>query len=116
MSKLKKPVEKEQEREQGSEQARDLDELPSSPGDDPLVVTPKDVPPDVATARDQRVLPVTSPDPVEREDALLDEAIEETFPASDPIAVPSLNEVEQTLRKSKAHKDKPAPAHPKPKK
>jgi hypothetical protein len=112
MSSSKKPVGKAQEREQD----RGLDNLPSSPGDDPLVVTPKDVPPDVATARDQRVLPVTSPDPDEREDALLDEAIEETFPASDPIAVPRLEEVKQTLEKTKAHKDKAAPAHPKPKK
>lgn len=105
MSKPKRPSEKEQE--------PDPDCLPSSPGDDPLVVTPKDVDPNVATARDLRVLPVTSPDPIEREEALLDEAIEETFPASDPIAVPPL---EETLEITKAHKGKAALAWPKSKK
>jgi hypothetical protein len=97
----------------GKEQEADLDKLPSSPGDDPLVVTPKDVPPDAATARDVRPLPVTSPDPIEREEALLDEAVEETFPASDPIAVPPL---EETRAITKAHKGAAAPAHSKSKK
>jgi hypothetical protein len=107
MSKPKKPAEK--------EQGFDFDELPSSPGDDPLVVTPKDVPPDAATARDVRPLPVTSPDPIEREEALLDEAVEETFPASDPIAVRPLNET-LAITKAKAQKGKTTPADPKSKK
>jgi hypothetical protein len=87
MSKSKKPAAK--------HQLPDLDQLSSSPGDDPLVVTPKDVEPYFATARDVRVLPVTSPDPEVREEALLDEAIEETFPASDPIAVPSYDATQE---------------------
>jgi hypothetical protein len=105
MSKSRKPADKDK---------LPPDEFTSSPGDDPLVVTPKDIDPGVATARDVRVLPVTSPDPDVREEALLDEAIEETFPASDPIAVASYD---ATLVKRKQDREKAAQAKvpPKPK-
>jgi hypothetical protein len=99
MPKSRKPAEK--------VQLPELDQFSSSPGDDPLVVTPKDVDSNVATARDVRVLPVTSPDPEVREEALLDEAIEETFPASDPIAVPSYD---ATQEKRKLYREKAAHA------
>jgi hypothetical protein len=77
------------------------EDLPSSPGDNPVEIVPKDIPPDAAAARDATIRPTTSPDPDEREEALLDEAIEETFPASDPIAPPSYD---PTLAKRKADK------------
>lgn len=96
MSKSRKPADKDKQPES--------DALDSSPGNDSLVVTPK-VEPNFATARDVRELPVTSPDPDVREEALLDEAIEETFPASDPIAVPSYD---ATLEKRKQARDKAA--------
>jgi hypothetical protein len=62
-------------------------ERPSSPGDSPLTLTPFDLPPNSAAWRDRTPRNITSSDPEERENALLDEAIELTFPASDPIAV-----------------------------
>lgn len=65
---------------------------PSSPGNSPVVVTPKDVAPDAATARDTTVRNVTSDNLEERQEALLDDAIELTFPASDPISIPSYDE------------------------
>lgn len=68
------------------------DALSSSPGDSSLVVTPKDVSPDNATARDLIHRNLMSDDIDEREEALLDDAIDLTFPASDPIAVPSYSE------------------------
>lgn len=64
----------------------------SSPGDNPVEITPKDISPNDAAARDMRVRPIASEDPEEREEALLDDAIEDTFPASDPIALPTYEE------------------------
>jgi hypothetical protein len=69
---------------------------PSSPGDSPLTLTPFDVSPDSAAWRDLTPRNITSSDPEEREDALLDEAIELTFPASDPIAVSPLRKERTT--------------------
>jgi hypothetical protein len=60
----------------------------SSPGDMPLSVTPKDVSPDEAAARDFTERKLNSDDLDEREEALLDEASDLSFPASDPISVP----------------------------
>jgi hypothetical protein len=80
-----------------------IEDLPSSPGDNPVEVLPKDVPPGAATARDMTIRPIASPDPEVREEALLDEAIEETFPASDPIAPPS---PDPALAKRRADKEK----------
>jgi hypothetical protein len=60
--------------------------LASSPGIDSRSVTAKDVAPDEAAAKDRVTRNTTSPDPDEREEALLDDAVDLTFPASDPIA------------------------------
>lgn len=76
-------------------------DLPSSPGDSPVELTPLDVSPDVAAWRDLTPRNITSQDPDEREDALLDEAIELSFPASDPIAVTPLPTVRM---ETKSHK------------
>lgn len=62
-------------------------DLPVSPGDNPLSVTPKDVTPDDASARDLVARHLDSPDPDEKQQELLDDAIELSFPASDPPAV-----------------------------
>jgi hypothetical protein len=79
----------------------------SSHGDSPVEVTPKDVTPEHATWQDRTQRHTASPDPEVREDALLDEAVELTFPASDPIAVKSITRVEpaKTDTDSKAQKD-----------
>lgn len=62
-------------------------DLPVSPGDNPLSVTPKDLAPGDAAARDLITRHLDSPDPDEKQQALLDDAIELSFPASDPPAV-----------------------------
>lgn len=59
----------------------------SSFGTDSPSVTPKDVSPHDAASRDVIARKTTSPDPEEREQELLDDAVELTFPASDPVAV-----------------------------
>lgn len=65
---------------------RDMDEH-SSPGNQSASVTPKDVTQDDASARDVVERKLDSDDPDEKEQALLDDAVELTFPASDPPAV-----------------------------
>ncbi|OGB23185.1 MAG: hypothetical protein A3I66_09320 [Burkholderiales bacterium RIFCSPLOWO2_02_FULL_57_36] len=59
----------------------------SSFGDNSASETPKDILPQDAAARDLIERNITSSDIDEREEALLDDAVEMTFPASDPIAV-----------------------------
>jgi hypothetical protein len=59
----------------------------SSPGTNSPVETPKDVAPQDASAKDVTERNITCADPDEREEALLDDAVELTFPASDPLAV-----------------------------
>lgn len=61
--------------------------LPSSPGKNSPAVTPKDVDSEHAASRDVVMRDIASPDPEVREQAQLDDAIELTFPASDPVAV-----------------------------
>lgn len=63
-----------------------LSTLPSSPGDSPKEMTPKDITPSDAAWRDLKERNISSGDTVQREEFLLDEAIELSFPASDPIA------------------------------
>jgi hypothetical protein len=58
----------------------------SSPGDQSSVETPKDVSPQDATAKDVVERKVRSDDPNEKEEEMLDDAVELTFPASDPPA------------------------------
>ena len=62
-------------------------DLPGSPGDNPLSVTPKDVTADDASSRDLVARHLDSADPDEKQQELLDDAIELSFPASDPPAV-----------------------------
>lgn len=69
----------------GSDTATD-EELPSSPGDSPQEMTPKDVSPEHATWADANERKIASQHPVEREEALIDESSELSFPASDPPA------------------------------
>lgn len=48
-------------------------------------VTPKDVAPQDVASRDVKERNVMSADPEEKEQELLDDAVEQTFPASDPL-------------------------------
>ncbi|HEV7617165.1 MAG TPA: hypothetical protein VGO51_03565 [Burkholderiaceae bacterium] len=65
----------------------------SSPGDSPVAVTPKDVSPEHAAWKDLTARPIASDDVEKRTDALLDEASDLSFPASDPIAVSSITKL-----------------------
>ena len=80
MSNLNRPPEPEDKNER---------ELPSSQGNNSKSVTPKDVSSQDAAARDVTERKTCSDDPDEKEQELLDDAVELTFPASDPIAIPS---------------------------
>ncbi len=64
-------------------------EASSSHGDNSKSVTPKDVSPQDASAKDVVERKTCSDDPDEKEQELLDDAVEMTFPASDPIAIPT---------------------------
>lgn len=75
MSNLKRPPEQDEEKEPTS-----------SPGDQSKSVTPKDVSPQDASAKDVKERKTCSDDPDEKEEEMLDDAVESTFPASDPIA------------------------------
>lgn len=59
----------------------------ASPGDNSASVTPKDVGPEDASAKDLTERHLCSSDPEEKQQDLLDDAIELSFPASDPPAV-----------------------------
>lgn len=94
----------------------DISKMPSSQGDSSIVQTPKDVHPHEAASRDIVERNVTSNDPAEKEEALLDDAIELTFPASDPISVPSITRVqpgENTKDAGKPEKEPPESDIPK---
>ncbi len=69
----------------------------SSPGIDSPSVTPKDVDSDDASARDIRERKIASADEDERTEEQLDDAVDMTFPASDPIAI---SDPEQQSRRS----------------
>lgn len=56
-------------------------------GDNSASETPKDVSPYKAAARDVTERKIASSDPEVKEEALVDESVELTFPASDPPAV-----------------------------
>lgn len=81
MSNLKRSPETDSEKKSGDAGER------SSHGTDSPVETPKDVSPRDATAKDVVERNVTSSDPDEKQQAQLDDAVELTFPASDPVAV-----------------------------
>ncbi|HJW54297.1 MAG TPA: hypothetical protein VJ577_03410 [Burkholderiaceae bacterium] len=61
-------------------------DLPSSRGDSPQEVTPKDIAPGDASWNDLHIREIAAGEPAQREESMLDEAIELTFPASDPTA------------------------------
>lgn len=61
------------------------EEKKSSYGINSAAQTPKDVAPEDASARDVTERKIASDDPEEREQAQLDDAVESTFPASDPV-------------------------------
>jgi hypothetical protein len=80
MSNLKRSAE-EDERKEPKER--------SSHGDNSASVTPKDVAPQDVSSRDVTKRPTDSADRSEKEEAQLDDAVEQTFPASDPVAAPN---------------------------
>lgn len=59
----------------------------SSHGINSPAQTPRDVAPRDAAARDVTERKIASEDPEERQQAQLDDAVESTFPASDPVPV-----------------------------
>lgn len=59
----------------------------SSRGDNSVAETPKDVSPDDASYKDVTERHLASGDADQKEEDLLDDAVESTFPASDPPAV-----------------------------
>jgi hypothetical protein len=78
MSNLKRSPEKDEQKEPKER---------SSHGTNSPVVTPKDVSADDAASKDVTERNVTSSDPEEKQEEMLDDAVELTFPASDPPAV-----------------------------
>jgi hypothetical protein len=82
MSNLKRPADEDDKKKK-------LHEQPSSHGNDSKSVTPKDVSSQDASHRDVTERKVASDDPDEKEQAQLDDAVEMTFPASDPVAIPT---------------------------
>ncbi len=66
----------------------------SSPGDQSASVTPKDVSQRCAGAKDMTERHLQSNDPEEKQQELLDDAIELTFPASDPPATGGVTRIE----------------------
>ncbi|HJV87501.1 MAG TPA: hypothetical protein VJ698_18675 [Noviherbaspirillum sp.] len=75
----------------------------ASPGDNSKSVTPKDVSPHDASAKDVTERKICSDNPEEKEQELLDDAVDLTFPASDPIAVPA-NDAERERRIAEQHR------------
>lgn len=82
---------------------KNLSEPGSSPGNNSKSVTPKDVSAKDASARDVTERKIQSADPEERQEEQLDDAVEMTFPASDPIAIP-VPEEELQRRKATGHR------------
>ncbi len=76
-----------QTKKAGKPRQDDADAERSSHGNNSVSVTPKDVGPGDAAARDEYARHLDSPDPEEKQQEQLDDAIELTFPASDPPAV-----------------------------
>lgn len=65
----------------------------SSPGTQAVSETPKDLAPEDAASRDLAERCLGLDDLEQLAQAMLDEAVEETFPASDPIAVSTFEEM-----------------------
>lgn len=82
-------------RSSSEDKKKQAQDLPSSIGNDSKSVTPKDVSPQDAAARDVMERKTRSNDPEEKEEEMLDDAVELTFPASDPIAIPPLEKTQE---------------------
>jgi hypothetical protein len=67
----------------------------SSHGTHSRSVTPKDVSRHDASAKDMTDRKTTSANPDEKEEEMLDDAVELTFPASDPIAPGGVTRIEK---------------------
>jgi hypothetical protein len=78
---------------------------PSSPGDSPRTMTPHDVQPDHATWRDRTERTIAGKDKEHCDEALLDEANDLSFPASDPIAIPSSPSERDKVKHGVKHRD-----------
>jgi hypothetical protein len=78
-----------------TEQCKHVEEQEtSSLGNNSVTQTPKDICSDDAAARDVTERRLDSSDPEEKEQELLDESVELTFPASDPPAVGQATRIE----------------------
>ncbi|HEY4541791.1 MAG TPA: hypothetical protein VIG66_05390, partial [Noviherbaspirillum sp.] len=62
--------------------------MKSSPGNESRSVTAKDAGSQTAAAKDRKERKIASEDQDERIEEQLDDAVDMTFPASDPIAIP----------------------------
>ncbi len=89
-------------RSSDEEQRRQPQEA-ASHGDNSKSVTPKDVSPQDASAKDVTERKMSSDNPEEKEQEMLDDAVDLTFPASDPIAVPSIDK-ERERRIAEQHR------------
>ncbi len=77
--------------------------LPSSPGKNSSAVTPKDVGDGEGSKRNVVERAITSADPELRQQEQLDDAIELTFPASDPVAVTGgITRIERPAKKPRS--------------
>ncbi len=76
-------------------------ERPVTAGDNSLSVTPKDVKSDGAAAHDVVARHLDSLDPDEKQQELLDDAIELSFPASDPPSVGGITRIEKPAQGSR---------------
>lgn len=85
----------------GAKQGGQAQDQQASPGDNSSAVTPKDVSPDAASAKDMTERKICSDNVDEQEEELLDDAVELTFPASDPIAIPSPDTLERHKARGK---------------
>jgi hypothetical protein len=72
-------------------EAMDQSERPSSPGTASRSVTPKDITSENASAPDAVDRELAKTSGAQHQQSLLDEASEESFPASDPPAVPAVS-------------------------
>ena len=89
MSNLKRGPEQDQKRDE-----KQIPDTRSSPGDNSAAETPKDVSPQDASAKDVIDRKICSSDPDEKEEELLDDAVELTFPASDPPAAGGVTRID----------------------
>jgi hypothetical protein len=69
-------------------------------------MTPHDVQPDQAAWRDRTERKISATDEETRIDALLDEANDLSFPASDPIAIPSSTSESDKVKEKKSDRKK----------